>query len=258
MHYLPQGKCANENRKLTHYAEGILSKLIYSVNNEIKPDFVVNLGDLIEDVNNSEDDIKNYKYIYDKLNNFLCPVFSVTGNHDLKTIDSRSTLEKIMGYHHSAYSFDYNNFHFVFLGLDVNNNDILNDGGISRTQYASKSDIEWLESDLIKNKFPCIIFNHFGIAEDNMKGNFWFNNNSENALLKNRKKIKNIINNKNVLGVFSGHQHWTKKIVEDSINYYILGSMTENINNDGIPDGVYFIVEVYKDKLEVTEKHIKI
>lgn len=34
--------------------------------------------------------------------------------------------------------------------------------------------------------------------------------------------------------------------------------MTENINNDGIPDGVYFIVEVYKDKLEVTEKHIKI
>lgn len=189
MHYLPpQGKCANENRKLTHYAEGILSKLIYSVNNEIKPDFVVNLGDLIEDVNNSEDDIKNYKYIYDKLNNFLCPVFSVTGNNDLKTIDSRSTLEKIMGYHHSTYSFDYNNFHFVFLGLDVNNNDILNDGGISRTQYASKSDIEWLESDLIKNKFPCIIFNHFGIAEDNMKGNFWFNNNSENALLKNRKK----------------------------------------------------------------------
>ena len=34
--------------------------------------------------------------------------------------------------------------------------------------------------------------------------------------------------------------------------------MTENINNDGKPDGVYFIVEFDGNKLEVTEKHIRL
>ena len=34
--------------------------------------------------------------------------------------------------------------------------------------------------------------------------------------------------------------------------------MTENINNDGIPDGVYFIVEFNGETLDVTEKHIRL
>lgn len=34
--------------------------------------------------------------------------------------------------------------------------------------------------------------------------------------------------------------------------------MTENINNDGIPDGVYFIVEFDGKKLEVIERHIRL
>ena len=31
--------------------------------------------------------------------------------------------------------------------------------------------------------------------------------------------------------------------------------MTENINNDGVPDGVYFIVDFDGENLEVIEKH---
>lgn len=38
----------------------------------------------------------------------------------------------------------------------------------------------------------------------------------------------------------------------------MLGSLTENINNDGIPDGVYFEVEISKDNIVVNEKHKKI
>ena len=60
------------------------------------------------------------------------------------------------------------------------------------------------------------------------------------------------------MAVFSGHQHWTKKIIEDGIPYYVLGSMTENINNDGIPDGVYFIVDFNGEKLNKKKKHIRL
>lgn len=78
-------------------------------------------------------------------------------------------------------------------------------------------------------------------------------------MLGNRAQIKNIINNdENVIGIFTAHQHWTKKITENGKNYYVLGSLTENINNDGIPDGVYFEVELNGHNLKVIEKHIQI
>lgn len=110
-----------------------------------------------------------------------------------------------------------------------------------------------------KNNLPCLIFTHFGIAEDEQNGNFWFEIEPEAGLLGNRKQVKDIINNdKNVIGIFTAHQHWTKRITENGKNYYILGSLTENINNDGVPDGVYFEVELNGRNVKVIEKHIQI
>lgn len=249
LHYMPEDRRTGEDKKLTYYAEDILKKLINKVNNEIKPDFVVNLGDLIENIGDNTEDKSNYKYIYNKFNNFSCPVYSITGNHDLEIVDSREELEELIDYKNFTYSFDFNGFHFVFLSLDKNEK--------SETRSISNNDISWLKKDLDKNKLPCVIFNHFGIAEDVMKNHWYFSDKSEEALLENRKEIKQIINNNtNILAVFSGHQHWTKKLVEEDINYYILGSMTENINNDFIPDGVYFIVDLDQNNIKVTEHHI--
>jgi hypothetical protein len=38
----------------------------------------------------------------------------------------------------------------------------------------------------------------------------------------------------------------------------MIGSLTENINKDGVPDGVYFEVEVNDGKVNVLEKHLKL
>ena len=199
------------------------------------------------------------------------------GNHDLRTINSRKTLEEIMGYENATFSFDLNGYHFVMLSTDTNENVDIDkeeinkllktvDGStekevksLFKTQYVSDREIEWLKNDLNNNKLPCIIFSHFGIAEDNQEGNYWFSKAPELGLLSNRKQIKDIINeDENVIGVFTAHQHWTKKITEDGKDYYILGSLTENINNDGVPDGVYFEVNLEEKNVEVLEKHIKI
>ena len=77
-------------------------------------------------------------------------------------------------------------------------------------------------------------------------------------MLRNRNKLKEILKDKNILGVFCGHFHWTKQLEENGITYYMLGSLTENINNDGIPDGVYFEVELLDDNMLVHEKHLKL
>lgn len=71
-----------------------------------------------------------------------------------------------------------------------------------------------------------------------------------------RKDLLEILNKYKILGIFCGHHHWTKILNNNSINCYMLGSLVENINNDNIPDGVYFDVLVDKNNLEVEEKHI--
>ncbi len=262
LHYAPERPINNGSiidRKLMEYAEPLLEKLIDKINNEIKPDLVLNLGDLVEDFNDHDKDIINLNYIWDKLKDIKPNFYSCIGNHDLRSMSSRHEVEQIMGYEHSTFSFNIDDLHVVVLGTYVNNDLGTAYGGIFKAQYLSKEDLEWLKEDLERNNLPTIICTHFGVAEDDMKGNWWFETCPEHALLGNRKELKEIIKiNKNILAVFSGHQHWTKKIVEDEIPYYVIGSMTENINNDDIPDGVYFVVEFDGEKLNVIEKHIKI
>ena len=255
LHYLDKHH-EGDNRKLTKLVLPILKALTDKINNQIKPDACIYLGDLIEDTNNYKQDIENIKYILNELNKIKVPLYIVLGNHDLRTIP-KEELENILG--HSSFSVNINGFHLIFLNLDTKNHLGTGEGGITKTRYISEKDLKWLEKDLKENNLPGLIFNHFGIAEDNMQGNYWFSSDKENALLANRKELKRILKtNKNIIGIFSGHQHWTKRIKEDGLDYYVVGSIIENINNDGIPDGIYLEVEINENKMKVNEKHLNL
>jgi hypothetical protein len=166
-------------------------------------------------------------------------------------------VAKIMGYDNPTFSKDIGGYHFVFLGLsnkqmreDPNSDYIMK-------KALSKEDLEWLENDIAKNKLPSLVFIHHGLAEDEMKGNWWFEKVPSGALLHNRDEVKEILkNDKNLLAVFSGHQHWTKSIIENGITYHVVGSLTENINNDGKPDGIWFEVDIIGKELQITKHNI--
>lgn len=260
IHYAPELPINNGSviePKLIQYSEDMLNKLIDKVNNDIKPDLVVNLGDLVEDFFDHDMDIINITYVWQILQGIKPPFYSLAGNHDLRSMNSRVEVENIMGYNHSTFSIDFNGCHFIFLGLDVNPKTSAEFGGILKAQSVSKEDINWLKEDLKNTQLPTLIFSHYGIAEDDMVGNWWFEKHPNHALLANRKEVKEIFkNSENIIGVFSGHQHWTKRLTEDGINYYVVGSLIENINNDGIPDGVYLEVDVEKEKSTIREHHI--
>ena len=46
--------------------------------------------------------------------------------------------------------------------------------------------------------------------------------------------------------------------LRDNLDYYIIGSLTEDINNNGIPDAVYYVVSLNDDNIDVKEQHIKL
>lgn len=172
-------------------------------------------------------------------------------------MNKREEVEEIMGYKHSTFSVNANGYHIIILGTEIRHELGLERGGIFKTQYISKEDLEWLKNDLKNNTLPCLVFTHFGLAEDRMEGNYWFGETPEYALLRNREEVKEIFKkDKNIIAVFSGHQHWTKTLQEDGIPYYVLGSLTENIDNNGVPDGVYFEVGLEEEKINVIEHHI--
>ena len=248
-----------KSNKLLQYSLPLLDELTKRVNNVIKPDVVICLGDLIQDNNDHNTDLNRIKLVWKFFQNLKKPFYTLLGNHDLKTMNSRVEAEKAIGYERSTFSIDINNYHLVFLGTEVDRSISIASGGIERTRTISEDDLKWLNDDLEKSKNPSLVFCHYGTAEDDMKGNRQFENKPEDGLIKNRKDLKVILENKgNVIGVFSGHQHWTKMIKENGINYYLVGSLIENIDKKGTPDGVYLEVEADENKPNIIENHIKV
>ena len=133
LHYAPEKPINNGSRierKLMEYSEPLLDKLTYEINNVIKPDLVLNLGDLVEDFNDHDKDIVNLNYIWQKFKKIDVPFYSCIGNHDLRSMTSRNEVERIMEYDHSTFSFDISGMHVIILGTYVNNDLGTAEGGI--------------------------------------------------------------------------------------------------------------------------------
>ena len=238
-------------RKLVKFALPMLDKLIETAELE-KVDAVVNLGDIIQDTNNKEKDIESLEFMFGQLKRFKCPCYSILGNHDMKMMDSAQEVEKIMCYENSKYSLDIDGFHLVFLSTDVFPERGIDRGGSYKTQTLSEESVEWLKKDLENNTLPCILFTHFPLAEyDAIKDECMF--------LKNRAEVKAFINeDKNIKAVFSGHQHSPKVVEENGLTHYIVGSPTSCFTGDGVPMGIYRMIETDKDNIVISEHFIEL
>jgi len=231
------------SKKLVKYALPMLDEFIKIAEDE-NIDFVVNLGDIIQDTYDKEKDIECLTFMFEKLKGFGCPCYSVLGNHDMKMMDSEKEVEAIMGYE-SNYSFDKDGFHFVFLTTDVRPELGIDRGGIFKTQTLPEKTVKWLENDLDKNTLPCIIFTHFVLCEvESVPDPCMF--------LKNRAEVKAILDkHDNIKAVFNGHQHIPKIREENGLTYYVVGSPTASPDADGIPLGIYIIIETAGDAIDV-------
>lgn len=236
-------------RKLMAEGSRILENIIFKLNDKEHPDFVVNLGDSIEDVNDKEVDIQSFKKFLSMLSKLKMPTYSLIGNHDVRTLSAKE-IAKLLGYKKMYYSFDFKTFHFIALSLDMvgDHTHILKDIAAS----VPSEQLSWLKTDLKQTDKPTIVFIHYPLAEDNMKGNFWFETESQYALLENRKEVRKILEaSKKVKAVFSAHQHWNRFHVHNKIPYFTITSPIENFKNEGVASETYTIVELNNDEIVV-------
>ncbi len=199
-----------------------------------KPDFVVELGDLIDAADSVETE-KGYLNTIDREFSAICKHrHYVLGNHCVDTLRKEEFLG-IVGQEKSYYSFERGGVHFIVLDACFRS-----DGepyGRKNFQWTDThippAEIEWLKADLKANQLPVIVFAHQRLDV------------STNHGVKNNAVVREILaSSGNVLAVFQGHSHQNDLKEIDGIYYCTLVAMVEG---SGKENSGYSLMEIEPD-----------
>lgn len=247
IHFGPEAGFGGKLRKLTAQGPALVQAFVDRMRLEVRPDLVVNLGDDIED-EGLDADRARYKACIDALRGVECELVNVAGNHDLIHLSPADLLE-IWGREREGplYSaFDRGGYHFVVLHTQERK-DL--DVSVGSEQLA------WLERDLAKNKDkPVIGLMHHSGADQDLRGNRWFEGLPHICLVRERRAIRAIFEaHGGVLAVFNGHLHWNHLDLIRGIPYVTLQSLIENVDDDapGRAAAAHAIVRLSKKRVVV-------
>lgn len=223
LHFGPAAYHDGKLRKLTHHAAELTRGVVRAMNEELRPDLLVNLGDDIED-ESRDADLARYTECQEILRTAKAELVNVAGNHDVINL-TRDDLARI--WRHDGplfYSFDRGGFHLVVLHT-LERKDV--DVRIPQAQ------LEWLASDLARTNFPVIVLMHHSASEQDLSDSFWFKGLAHLALVKERAELRSILETSGkVRVVFNGHVHRNHLDVIAGIPYVTIQSLIENLDED--------------------------
>lgn len=233
LHFGPEARFAGKLRKLTASAEPLARAFVERMNARDRPDLVVNLGDDIED-EGLEADRARYQRCVSVLREARAEIVHVAGNHDvvnLSPADLRAAwgpLEALTGApvpeERLYYAFERGGLRFIVLHTRERKD---HDVSVGPEQLA------WLEGQLSAHAGPSIVLMHHSAADQDLRGNRWFEGSPHICLVRERRAIRALFaRHGGVRAVFNGHLHWNHLDVIDGIPYVTLQSLVENLDED--------------------------
>jgi 3',5'-cyclic-AMP phosphodiesterase len=244
LHFGPEARWAGKLRKLTHRAGELTRDFVRVMNDEVRPDLVVNLGDDIEDESRHAD-LARYGECQAVLRTARAPLVNVAGNHDLVTLN-RDDLNRF--WQRSGplyYSFEVKGWHFAVLHT-LEKPDV--EVRIPETQ------LEWLRGDLAAGREPTIVLMHHSASEQELEDSRWWPGRAHLALVKERVALRRILEDSGrVRAVFNGHLHWNHLDVIGGIPYVTVQSLIENLDEDapGRPAAAHAVVHLSDHRMTV-------
>ncbi len=230
-----------ELKTLSSRALSLVRYLVTRMNNEIRPDFVVQLGNLIED-EDEETDEENYQTAVDAFKRLTMPVYHLVGSCEQVNLDLKQ-IRSMLGYPKLHYSFDAGAFHFVVLFATTKNHTEI---------HVDEPQRKWLEEDLTETSKPTIVFIHHPIDDQDLTGSFRFEEHPDQCFVEERVKIRETLaRSGKVRAVFSGHVHRNNLQVHDGIGYVTLQSLVENISDRKDASESFAIVTLSEDEIRV-------
>lgn len=216
-----------------HVHGASLSKInsAIAVFNSWNPDFVVEVGDIIDDDTEAHDltALGEVETSYDDL---TMPRKYVFGNHDLDAL-TKATFMSLTGMNEKYHSFDVGDYHFIILDdmYDVSGNDIEAHGQSNPSRYISDIEKTWLTNDLSSTSKKTIVF-----VEAHLYGM------PSTQMIQNASDIRTILENSNkVLACFHGHAGSNQIDTLNGITYYSMRAM------DVASPNAYAKIAIYDD-----------
>jgi predicted phosphodiesterase len=220
-----------------------LKEFIDKANSE-RLDFIIELGDF-KDQDKVPNESNTLRYLTDieaVLQQFNGPVYHVLGNHDMDSLSKEQFLSRAVNTGipstQSFYSFNNRGFHFVVLDANFTKEGKAYDHGnyVWTDAFIPPAQVDWLKTDLKSNKLPVIVFIHQMLDESL-------------ELIhcpKNAGEIREILEQSGkVICVFQGHVHKENYNLINKIHYYSVNAV---VDNKGMENNSYMIIDVFKDK----------
>lgn len=223
VHLGPPASHQGKLRKLTHLSEELVSGFARRMRDELNPDVVINLGDVLED-ESAERDRERYARFVALLREIGKPVLHVAGNHDTINLSPSELCELWGDGSQLCYSRDHHGVHFAVLRTIEHRGERIE---------LPEEQIRWLERDLAETALPCIVLMHHPASEMRLDGNRWFEKRPHLCRVVERRALRQVIEQSGkVLAVFNGHVHWNHFDVISGIPYVTLQSLIENLDDD--------------------------
>ncbi len=169
----------------------------------IKPDFIINVGDLIQGYTKDQNVIhQEWDSIFSVFGNLNDKFYFTPGNHDITDSESKAIFLERVGYQKTYFAFSIGKNHFIVLDNSLQ----------EKANQPDSFQISWLESTLKQYKKNDKVFCF-------MHRSFWkdaYTNNKPDTLHKLFVKY-------GVDYVFSGHDHFYFRLIWDGVTYTQIG-----------------------------------
>ena len=245
-HFGPEARFDGKLRKLSSSARDLCADFVRKMRDQVRPDLLVNLGDLVED-ESPDLDAERYGACLDELARGPWEIVSVAGNHDCVHLDAR-WLRRRWGLSADGplhRSFDRGGYHFVVLHTREHRDVEVT---IDVEQLA------WLQADLAQSRLPTVVLMHHSAAEQDLAGNRWFARAPHICLVKERRALRRLLGeNGRTLLVVNGHLHWNHFDLVEGIPYVTLQSLVENVADDapGVAAAAHAVIQLHERRVVV-------
>lgn len=207
-----------------------------------RPDLIVDLGDRINPVSNSQD-VERTVWVHRQLARVGVPVYHVLGNTDVVNLTKTellAALEKSRSYE----SLDECGPGIVL--LDSEDPPFERVGGqIGETQLA------WL-AEVLERKAPSLVFCHHPLDDQDLSGHRYFTGHPNRACVVNRVRVRALLERgERVLAAFAGHMHWSRANVVNRVAYVTLGSLVDCAYTEGRSSGAFAEVTIADRRVDI-------
>ncbi|WP_346913025.1 metallophosphoesterase [uncultured Roseibium sp.] len=207
--------------------------------NDAKPDFVVDLGDRISDMDR-DTDLRLEREVAEAFKPITSPIHHINGNHDRDYLEV-SDNEEILGQSLENSTFDIGGWRIVLWRADAK---------IMRSPEHSgfilrETDLVWLSRVAQTADRPLLVMSHVPISGHAQTGNYYFERNPDSSTYPMAERARAALAQARVpVTCIAGHVHWNTITTVDGITHLTQQSLTESFTTNGEPAGAYGMLEL--------------